>query len=201
MVFEAFTQVDSSLERSAGGLGLGLPLVRGLARLHGGDVHAASGGLGRGSEFTIVLPRRVATVQPSASRPPPPPRPPRRVLLVDDFLDALDILKLGLELAGCSVETASDGLSAIEKARSGSYDVAFVDIGLPGVDGFTVARTLRAEPATRSLPLVAMSGYGSPEDRDRSAASGFDAHLVKPVAPAALLAAADEIVAGRRGDA
>jgi CheY-like chemotaxis protein len=181
--------------------GWGCRWCGGLARLHGGDVHAASGGLGRGSEFTIVLPRRVGAAQPSASRPPPPSRSPLRVLLVDDFLDALDILKLGLELAGCSVETASDGLSAIEKARAGSYDVAFVDIGLPGVDGFGVARRLRAEPATRSLPLVAMSGYGSHEDRERSAASGFDAHLVKPVAPAALLGAADEIVTGRRRDA
>ena len=201
-IFEPFTQVDSSIDRRMGGLGVGLPLVRGLASLHGGTVEAKSEGLGRGSEFVITLPLEARSATIDEPRTPTSserslPTAELRVLLVDDFLDVLDVLRLGLEHVGCDVDTATDGLGAVERATSGSYDVAFVDIGLPGIDGFEVARRLRADPRTAGLPLVAMSGYGQEEDRRRSAAAGFDDHLVKPVDVAQLMRAAERSVKAR----
>ena len=197
-IFDHFTQVDSSLDRTSDGLGLGLPLVRGLASMHGGTVSAKSPGLGLGSEFVITLPL--------ASAPQAPPSDHEaaagaaatavrglRLLLVDDYLDVLDVLRLALETRGCIVETATNGPDAIKRAKTGEYDVAFIDIGLPIMDGFEVARTIRADARLAKLPLVAMSGYGQEEDRRRSAAAGFDRHLVKPVDAAKLVEIATEL--------
>jgi signal transduction histidine kinase/CheY-like chemotaxis protein len=200
-IFEHFTQVESTLDRAMGGLGLGLPLVRGLANMHGGTVDARSAGLGKGSEFTITLPladgAEVAAAEGERASTRGLVARGLRVLLVDDFYDILDLLRLGLEERGCLVDTASDGRAAVERARTGTYDVAFVDIGLPGMDGLDVARTIRADAAIARLPLVAMSGYGGAEDQRRSAAAGFDRHLVKPVDADKLLSAARELIATR----
>jgi signal transduction histidine kinase/ActR/RegA family two-component response regulator len=195
-IFEPFAQLESSLDRRAGGLGLGLPLVRGLTTLHGGTVEAHSAGLGTGCEFVIELPLaapELVTVADGAPADHAGERRGLRVLLVDDFVDTLDVLRIGLEELGCVVDTATDGRTAIEHAAQSAFDVAFLDIGLPEVDGFEVARQLRAEPRTASLPLIAMSGYGREEDKRRSIAAGFDAHLVKPVDQGRLLQAFEEI--------
>jgi signal transduction histidine kinase/CheY-like chemotaxis protein len=195
-IFEPFAQLDSSLDRRAGGLGLGLPLVRGLATLHGGTVEAHSAGLGAGCEVVIELPRaESATARESDHRAPDESGERRglRVLLVDDYLDTLDVLRIGLEELGCLVDTATDGRTAIEHAAQTPFDVAFLDIGLPEVDGFAVARALRAEPRTARMPIIAMSGYGREEDKRRSLAAGFDAHLVKPVDQGRLLQAFEAI--------
>lgn len=199
-VFEPFAQVESSLHRSAGGLGLGLPLVRGLATLHGGTVEAHSEGLGTGSEFAVSLPLAEKVEQRVDVRrrvQPAGPHEGLRVLLVDDFVDTLDVLRIGLEQLGCEVHTATDGRAAIERATGAPYDVAFLDIGLPEVDGFEVARALRAAPRTKELPLIAMSGYGREEDKRRSLEAGFDAHLVKPVDQRRLLAAFEHVRSAR----
>ncbi len=198
-IFEHFTQVDSSIDRSMGGLGLGLPLVRGLASLHGGAVRAASEGLGKGSEFTITLPLAPAGAVASTGVDTTTSelvtlQRGLRVLLVDDILDVLDVLRLGLEARGCQVDTAHNGAYAVERARGGGYDIAFMDIGLPVMDGLTAARAIRSDTRSARLPLVAMSGYGREEDKHRSAAAGFDRHLVKPVDAAQLLRTAAEIL-------
>lgn len=197
-IFEPFAQLDNSLERRAGGLGLGLPLVRGLATLHGGTVTARSAGIGAGCEVVLELPLAdddATSARESACDAPDGAGERRglRVLLVDDFIDTLDVLRIGLEELGCLVDTATDGRSAIEHAVHTPFDVAFLDIGLPEVDGFAVARALRAEPRTARMPLIAMSGYGREEDKRRALAAGFDAHLVKPVDQGRLLQAFEAI--------
>jgi DNA-binding response OmpR family regulator len=178
-VFEAFTQADESLDRSSGGLGLGLALVKGLVELHGGTVEARSEGLGRGSEFIVRLPvgtGAVATdvpVEVAAFKS-------RRVLVIDDNNDAADSLREVLELVGHEVEVAHDGHQALEKARAFKPDVALCDIGLPGMDGYEVARAIRADPTLAATALVAFTGYARPDDERRAAEAGFDGHLAKP---------------------
>ena len=186
-VFELFAQVDQSLDRSRGGLGLGLTLVRELVGLHGGSVEAHSEGLGRGSEFVVRLPLRDA---PSAAVPVPA-APERagsalRILVVDDNRDAAESLATLLRLGGHEVLVAHDGDAAVETALAERPQLALLDIGLPGLDGFEAARRIRERLDADALRLVAVTGWGQEEDRRRSNASGFDAHLVKPVDPAAL---------------
>jgi two-component system CheB/CheR fusion protein len=180
-IFQPFTQADRTLDRSAGGLGLGLALVRGLAELHGGDVAAASEGVGRGAELTVRLP-----LAPPPEETAPPPRlklvrpSVRRVLVIEDNVDAAESLKAALELAGHSVSVAFTGPEGLERARALSPDVVLCDIGLPGLDGYGVARALRADPALHGLPLFALTGYALAEDQRRAAEAGFDRHLAKP---------------------
>jgi signal transduction histidine kinase/ActR/RegA family two-component response regulator len=197
-IFEPFTQVESTIDRSAGGLGLGLPLVRRLAALHGGSVVAHSEGPGKGVEIVLTLPL-VGAFPPRTETHVPIAAPGRglRILLVDDFVDTLDLLRLGLQERGCTVTTATDGRMALEKAKGGRHDIAFVDIGLPELDGLEVARALRRDRSTAGLPLIAMSGYGRDEDKRRSVSAGFDAHLVKPVDAEQLVQVARDVLERR----
>jgi CheY-like chemotaxis protein len=181
-VFELFTQADRSLDRSQGGLGIGLTVVRKLAEMHGGSVSATSEGLGRGSEFTVRLPLTTAPSQivvPAESLPALPT--PQRILVVDDNVDMAQSLGKLLQQAGHTITTVYDGPSALEAAREFKPNVILLDIGLPGLDGYRVAEALRREPAFSQVRLVAVSGYGQLEDRNRAKAAGFDHHLVKPV--------------------
>jgi PAS domain S-box-containing protein len=179
-IFQPFAQADRTLDRSAGGLGLGLALVKGLAELHGGSVRAVSEGVGRGAEFTIRLP-----VAPPVAASAPAHlelvRPlTRRVLVIEDNVDAAESLKEALLLEGHVVEVAFSGPEGIEKARATVPDVVLCDIGLPGMDGYGVARALRADPALRAIPLYALTGYALAEDQRKAAEAGFDRHLPKP---------------------
>jgi signal transduction histidine kinase/CheY-like chemotaxis protein len=188
-IFEVFIQGPASLDRSQGGLGLGLALVQRLAQMHGGSVEARSEGEGRGAEFTLRLPRMPAPA-PRRIEAKAQPAPVRaRVLLVDDHDDARGMLRVMLELLGYHVIEAGDGLKGVEAAAAQRPDIAVVDIGLPGIDGYEVARRLRADESTRGMGLIALTGYGQDDDRRRALAAGFDEHLVKPVEPEALGAA------------
>jgi CheY-like chemotaxis protein len=189
-LFEPFSQADRSLDRSRGGLGLGLALVKGLAALHGGTVTAASDGPGRGSEFALRLPLvdgEAGAAVPVGAAAAPAAR--RRVLLIEDNRDAAESLRLLLSLIGHEVAVAHAGPEGVEEARRFRPDVVVCDIGLPGgLDGYGVARALRADPAVAGAYLVALTGYGQEADRRRAREAGFDKHLVKPVEPAALTA-------------
>jgi PAS domain S-box-containing protein len=188
-LFEPFSQAESSLDRTRGGLGLGLALVHGLIELHGGRISAASGGAGQGSEFIIRLP---LCGQSSLNQASPSPRPARarslRVLIIEDNRDAAESLRILLRLAGHSVEVACTGRAGVDRARQWSPDVVLCDIGLPGgMDGFAVARALRADPEQATATLIALSGYGQEEDQRQARQAGFDRHLTKPVDPTALV--------------
>jgi len=190
-IFGLFVQADRALNRSQGGMGIGLTLVRTLVELHGGSVHASSDGPGTGSEFIIRLPALPrAAADPSSdgkvagNKAPSPPR--RRVLVVDDNVDAAESLAVLLRLAGQDVRVRHDGAAALDAARADRPDVIFLDIGMPGMDGYEVARRLRGDPALRGAVLVALTGWGQEEDRRRSREAGFDHHIVKPVEPDAV---------------
>ena len=184
-VFDLFVQGERTLDRGRGGLGLGLTLVKRLVELHGGTVSAASEGPGRGATFSVTLPagRPVDTTPPS---PRPPATRPLRILVVEDHADAREMLGAALGLAGHEVHLASDGPSGVSAAVALRPDAALVDIGLPGFDGYEVARRIRAECPGKSIHLIALTGYGQPEDRRRTVEAGFDDHLVKPVDPVRL---------------
>ncbi|HEU4439461.1 MAG TPA: ATP-binding protein [Methylomirabilota bacterium] len=186
-VFDLFVQEPQSFERSRGGLGLGLALVKRLVELHGGTVAAWSAGPGQGSEFTVRLPAMPAPdVGPRSLDDARPAGASRRVLVVEDSPDARDSLRLLLEMAGHHVETTEDGPTALAKARVFRPQVALIDLGLPGMDGFEVARELRRRPETGAIRLVAVTGYGQAEDRREALAAGFDLHVTKPVDPSLL---------------
>jgi len=191
-VFDLFTQVDQSLDRSQGGLGIGLTVVRRLAEMHGGTVQAESSGLNQGSRFTVRLPLAAEC----ASEPDPrghrvSQSQSRRILVVDDNLDTANSVAALLKLAGHEVSLAHDGPAALESARATHPEIILLDIGLPGIDGYTVARTLRDDESFAGVRLIAVSGYGQPDDRRRAKAAGFDEHMVKPVEFDRLLAALD----------
>ncbi|MCL4762160.1 MAG: response regulator [Burkholderiales bacterium] len=183
-VFEMFTQVDTSLDRATAGLGVGLSLARRLVELHGGRIEASSDGVGRGSTFTVRLPRvepeaveqggAVAGAAPGAGKP-------RRVLLADDNVDFATSLAIMLRGLGHEVAVAQDGANALETAMAFRPDVAFLDIGLPRLHGYALARKLREDPRTRDTFLVAVTGWGQDRDRERAREAGFDRHFVKPV--------------------
>jgi PAS domain S-box-containing protein len=184
-IFDLFVQGDRTVERALGGLGLGLTLVRRLTELHGGTVAAVSEGIARGASFTIRLPR-IAPPPTTAHRTPPPASAsePRRILLVEDNSDGREMLRTMLEVQGHEVHEAAEGRSAIERALMLRPDAAIIDIGLPGMDGYAVAARIRAnEAGHRRMRLIALTGYGSEEDRRRAAEAGFDVHLTKPVEP------------------
>jgi signal transduction histidine kinase/DNA-binding response OmpR family regulator len=182
-IFELFVQGDQPPDRSQGGLGVGLTLVRSLVALHGGRVEARSDGPGRGSEFTLRLPALAESgLKPAApSRIPGSPKPARRVLVVDDNADAAEMLSHALRYSGHEVREEHDGLSALVTAAEFNPDVVLLDIGLPGMDGFEVARRLRADPRFAKLRIVALTGYGQETDKKRTSEVGIDRHLVKPV--------------------
>jgi two-component system CheB/CheR fusion protein len=187
-VFELFSQGDRSLDRTQGGLGIGLSLVQGLVQLHGGTVAAYSEGVGRGSRFVVVLP--AAAIAARAAEPAPAVSAaggaPRRVLVVEDNADAAESMMMLLQGLGHQVTMVNDGAEALAVARAFCPDVVLLDIGLPGVDGYELVGQLRNAQETRAARMIAVTGYGQPRDRERSAAAGFDDHLVKPVDPAKL---------------
>jgi PAS domain S-box-containing protein len=182
-IFGMFIQVDTSLERSVGGLGIGLTLVQSLVQLHGGTVEARSDGLGHGSEFVVRLP-----ILAEAPRPAPAPstvetRPAERhrVLIVDDNLDSALSLAMLLKLDGHQTETVHDGVEAVEAADRLRPDVVLLDIGLPRLNGYEVCRHIRRQPWGKDVLLIALTGWGQEEDRQKSRETGFDTHIVKPV--------------------
>ncbi len=183
-IFDLFTQAARSLDRSQGGLGIGLALVQRLVEMHRGTVEVQSDGPGRGSEFTVRLPL------PSSPEPEPPSAPTRsaerpahagRVLVVDDNVDSAEILAKLLRMSGHDVRTAYTGPTALEAAVAHLPDVVLLDIGLPGLNGYEVARRLRQDPQLKDVRLVAMTGYGQESDLQLAREAGFDRHLVKPV--------------------
>jgi signal transduction histidine kinase/CheY-like chemotaxis protein len=180
-IFDLFTQGERSLDRSRGGLGLGLAVVQRLVTLHGGHVSVASGGRNQGSEFVVWLPMAEASSAPAPTVEPVPAPRTYRVLVVEDHEDAREGLRVLLGLEGHTVQVAADGIEGLKLLRAWRPDVALVDVGLPGLDGYAFARAVHAEPEIREIPLVAVTGYGQPEDRRRTAEAGFRAHLVKPV--------------------
>jgi CheY-like chemotaxis protein/two-component sensor histidine kinase len=179
-VFDMFMQVDRSTRRSQGGLGIGLTLVRSLVGMHGGTVEARSEGPGLGSEFIVRLPRLIdkaaATEGPRGLKP----LPARRILIVDDSRDGGESLATLLRVLGAEVALAHSGRTALECVETFKPDVVLLDIGMPGMDGYEVARRIRANPANRNISLIALTGWGQDEDRRRSVAAGFNHHLVKP---------------------
>jgi signal transduction histidine kinase/DNA-binding response OmpR family regulator len=190
-LFQPFMQADESLDRSKGGLGLGLALVKGLVELHGGRISAHSDGLGKGARFEIRLPLDAgAPVEPNAASPAPA-RARCRILIVEDNVDAAESLREALEFDEHMVAVAHNGPDGLEQARSFKPDVVLCDIGLPGMDGYQVARAFRRDDALKGTFLVALSGYALPEDRERATEAGFQRHLAKPPS----LASLEEILA------
>jgi len=188
-IFELFTQGLQSLDRAQGGLGIGLALVRSLVEMHGGTIQVHSEGAGLGSTFTVLLPLgSEVSAAPVASPPPMPLSRGRRILLVEDNLDAAGTLALLLELRGHAVQQCHDGAAAVALALAGCYDLVISDIGLPGLDGYTVVERIRAALPGHAPVFIATSGYDQPQDRARAMLSGFDHYLVKPVAIDMLLA-------------
>jgi signal transduction histidine kinase/DNA-binding response OmpR family regulator len=195
-IFELFTQVDRSLDRAQGGLGIGLTLVHKLVEMHGGRVEAFSAGPNQGSEFVVHLPMLTLSeghqppelVPSSRADAPRSETRPCRVLIVDDNMDGARSLSMVLELRGHEVRACYDGVSGLAEAEVFEPEIVLLDIGLPGMDGFEVARRLRARPQSPQPLLVALTGYGQPDDVRRSREAGFDHHLVKPADPEALTA-------------
>jgi signal transduction histidine kinase/ActR/RegA family two-component response regulator len=183
-IFEPFIQVDQDIDRSRGGLGLGLPLVKAVVEMHNGSIQAHSEGLGHGSEFVIRLP----AVRPPASNGTHQPSAElhtttsRRVLVVEDSADSRAAMRALIRLWGHQVAVAEDGLTGVQRAEEFRPEIAFIDIGLPGLDGYEVARRIR-QLLGDAVCLIALTGYGQPEDRERAQRAGFDRHLVKPVEP------------------
>ena len=194
-IFDLFAQVEASMDRAQGGLGLGLTMSRNLVELHGGQLDAASAGRGRGSIFTVTLPLSATAEDSARENRATPPVGPRRVVIVDDNRDLREMLEALLQFAGHEVVTAEDGPSGLDCIVSERPDAAFVDLGLPGFDGYELARRVRASDAADTM-LVAVSGYSQPEDRRRALDAGFDDHLKKPVA----LAQLEDVLSRPRGE-
>jgi len=185
-IFDLFAQGDQALDRAQGGLGIGLTLVKHLVQLHKGRVEAHSEGRGKGCRLSVYFPARVVAAGAAlptghiAKLARPAPAASRKILVVDDLPASADTLKVLLELEGYVVRVANDGATALEVAREFSPDVLILDIGLPGMDGFEVARQLRTRPESRNALLIALTGYGEAESRLKSQSAGFDHHVVKP---------------------
>jgi CheY-like chemotaxis protein len=187
-IFDLFVQADQTLARSKGGLGVGLTLVRRLVEMHGGTITASSPGLGEGTEFTIRLPIVAAelhpqTAAPAAGEPGQTTVPRRRVLVVDDNVDAAETIARLVKIWGHDVQTAHNGPAALDAVHRFHPDLVLLDIGLPGMSGYEVARQIRAQSEFRELVLAALTGYGQDEDRRRADEAGFNFHLTKPADP------------------
>jgi two-component system, chemotaxis family, CheB/CheR fusion protein len=183
-IFDLFSQADRTLDRAKGGLGLGLTIVRQLVELHGGSVEASSPGLGMGSRFTVRLPllaRAPAVRRAREAAAAPIAGPGRRILVVDDNVDGAMTLAQVLQIQGHEVTVAHSGAAALEMTEAAGVDVAILDIGLPGMDGYSVARNLRGRPTAAKAMLIALTGYSQPEDIQKALDAGFDRHMVKPV--------------------
>jgi len=196
-IFEPFAQIDTSVERARGGLGIGLTLVKRLVEMHGGDVIAHSDGLGQGSRFEVVLPLASASPVAAPAAADASTRgnsaTPRRALVIDDNQDSADTLAMMLELLGHETRRLYDPRAAVETVAAFAPDVVFLDIGMPGLSGYDVARMLRASPHGSQPVLVAVTGWGQPDDRRRTFDAGFDHHLVKPPEMAAICQICDEL--------
>jgi len=198
-IFDMFTQVDNTLERSRGGLGIGLTLVKRLVEMHGGSVTAHSEGRGLGSEFVVRLPvlkeklvmETQAPVRDESSAAKSIAA--RRILVVDDNEDSASSLATLLQITGHETHIATDGLAAIEAAERLRPDVVLLDIGMPKLNGYDTCKRVRGEPWGKHIVMVALTGWGQEEDRNRSRAAGFDAHLVKPVDFVALTSLLDSL--------
>ena len=182
-VFQLFAQGTQGIARSRGGMGIGLALVKRIAEMHGGSVTVESEGVGLGTRVTVRFPSVAKPAQEPAVAALRPESPPRRVLIIEDNDDTRQMLRTALAMNGHEVDEAADGASGLAAAASLRPDVALVDIGLPDIDGYEVARRLRQVAPDGKLVLVAITGYGQPADRDRSRQAGFDAHLTKPIGP------------------
>jgi PAS domain S-box-containing protein len=182
-IFDLFAQADTSLDRARGGLGIGLTLVRRLVTMHGGTVTAESEGRGRGSRFVVRLPVTAAGAPGGTAAVPPAAAVPRCIVVVEDNEDAREALRLLLELEGHTVSAEPDGDRGLERILERRPDIALIDIGLPRLDGYEVARRVRLSEGARHVFLVALTGYGQPGDVARAVAAGFDTHLLKPVDP------------------
>jgi signal transduction histidine kinase/DNA-binding response OmpR family regulator len=184
-IFDIFVQVDRSLERSQGGLGIGLTLVRQLVQMHGGSVEVRSDGPGHGSEFIVRLPVVIVSKPTSEAKvdnkTSEAPTTVRRILVADDNLDSADSLALMLEMLGHEVSSAHDGLEALEAAKRSKPELIFMDLGMPRMNGYDAARLIRSAPECDGVVLVALTGWGQEEDRRRSYEAGFDHHIVKPI--------------------
>ena len=180
-VFDLFAQADTSLVRVNGGLGIGLTLVKQLVEMHGGRVQAKSGGLGKGSEFEVWLPLLANSRHEAIPAEQPEASGCSRVLIVEDNADAAESLMMVLELFGHQVTVAANGLEALDAMRTRGFDAALVDIGLPDIDGYEVARRIRALRTSKTVMLAALTGYGQREDKQKALSAGFDQHLMKPV--------------------
>ena len=187
-VFEPFTQLDRSLERSRGGLGIGLALAKRLVEMHGGAIEAHSAGSGQGSRFVVRLPLSAQQTAPQsdASAVPVPARGRNRILVADDNYDSATSLSILLNDAGYDVRTAGDGVQALETAAQFRPDIVLLDIGMPKLNGYEVARHCRRQPWGRNMLLIAVTGWGGADHRQQTTQAGFDHHLTKPVDPAAL---------------
>jgi CheY-like chemotaxis protein len=186
-IFDLFSQVDRSLEKAQGGLGIGLTLVRRLTEMHGGTVEVKSDGPGKGSVFLVRLPVVEAAAPVSEKRNEKPARTAHRILIVDDNRDGADSLSEMMAIFGNETQTAYDGEAAVAAARAFLPDVILLDIGLPKLNGYETCRRIRAQQNGPRPVIIAQTGWGADEDRKRTREAGFDYHLVKPVDPTELL--------------
>ncbi len=184
-IFELFSQAENAIGRSQGGMGIGLNIVRTLVAMHGGSVEVRSGGIDKGSRFVVLLPLSTELAPARTAKPDGADGklalvPSRRIVIVDDNADIRDLLEIKLKKLGHAVETAGDGHAGLERISESRPDIAIIDIGMPGLDGYEVAKRVREAFADHIL-LIALTGFGQADDRERAAAAGFDEHLTKPI--------------------